>query len=516
MNKPFIPIREVIVYCPNSGIWNAMTPALKQQYFMCYWPDDRIRRHVAMLHAFGFNALHVSVVGQMPRNAGTTMEAWVHRVNLMIDAGRELGMSNTLFVWGNAVSSLDPKAADPHPIHDWHKPADREALLREWERSARVIGTKVDRVVTHWCDPGGATPGCPDCTIHTAVEMHNAIMAIFRRVNPGIGGYFSNWMLYPGNKSYGHGWPGYDGVKSIVGDPEFDPASGVAIGIMNCGGDGVHLDRCGQLSPADLKTVTDAGLKAAVWAWYTTDMEIQPALHVHTRLLQNYFRSLPPETADAVTWHTTDDCCSGLNMHNLYIAGHLMQDPSLDAQGLLRDYAEGFFGKAAAPVLVRALEAIEHARCRSLRYSLKVGDPHEGLHEKELDANELPADWADRGLALAAASLKELDGLTLPAGHRAAWPVTLSPQEFLPELVAHLRAIEQMLTFLKAAKSVDSLADVERLPKVVYDPAHTAGLEASAYRQVLEGLTNKYGKGHRRTGHDCMDVMANKNLKETL
>jgi hypothetical protein len=226
-------------------------------------------------------------------------------------------------------------------------------------------------------------------------------------------------------------------------------------------------------------------------------MEIQPALHVHTRLLQNYFRSLPAETADAVTWHTTDDCCSGLNMHNLYIAGHLMQDPSLDAQGLLRDYAEGFFGKAAAPVLVRALEAIEHARCRSLRYSLKVGDPNEVLHEKELNANELPADWADRGLALAAASLKELEGLTLPASHQAAWPVTLSPQDFLPELVAHLRAVEQMLTFLKAAKTVDSLGDIERLPTVVYDPAHTAGLEASAYRQVLETLRAKHAQPQR-------------------
>jgi hypothetical protein len=28
MSRPFIPVREVIVYCPNSGIWNAMTPAL--------------------------------------------------------------------------------------------------------------------------------------------------------------------------------------------------------------------------------------------------------------------------------------------------------------------------------------------------------------------------------------------------------------------------------------------------------------------------------------------------------
>jgi hypothetical protein len=492
--KPFIPIREVMLYCPNSDIWNAMAPELKQKYFMCYWPDDRIRRHVEMLHAFGFNALQVSVVGQMPRNAGTTMDEWVHRVNVMIDAGRELGMSNTLFVWGNAISSLDPKAADPHPIHDWHKPSGREALEREWERSARVIGAKVDRVVTHWCDPGGATKGCPDCTIHTAVEMHNAIMATFRGVNPRIDGYFSNWMLYPGNKSYGNGWPGYDGVKSVVGDPAFDRASGLAIGINNYGSDGVHVNRAGKLNPADLKAVTDAGRRAAVWAWYTTDIEIQPSLHVHTKLLQNYFRGLPPETRDAVAWHTVEDCSSGLNMHNLYVACQLMQDPTLDAQALLRDYAEGFFGKAAAPALVRALEAVEHARCRSLRYRLKVSDPNEALHKEELSTDKLPADWADRGLALTAASLEELQGLTLPDGHQAAWPVTLSPQEFLPELVAHLKAIRQMLTFLKAAKSVRSQEDVERLPTVEYDLAHTAGLEASAYRQILGDLKRKYGK----------------------
>lgn len=504
VNKPFIPVREVILYCPNSGIWNSMTPELKQRYFMCYWPDERIRQHVAMLHAFGFNALHVSVVGQMPRNAGTTMEEWVHRVNVMVDAGRELGMSNTLFVWGNAVSSLDPKAADPHPIHDWHRPEGREALLREWERTARVMGAKADRVVTHWCDPGGATPGCPDCSIHTAVEMHNAIMESFRRVNPRVGGYFSNWMLFPGNKSYGHGWPGYDGVQSIANDPDFDPASGVAIGIMNCGSDGVHQDRFGLLNQADLGIIAKAGRKAAVWAWYTTDMEIQPALHVHTRLLQNYFRSLPAETPQAVTWHTVDDCCSGLNMHNLYIAGHLMQDPALDAQALLRDYAEGFFGKAGAPALVRALEAIEHARCRSLRYSLKVGDPNEALHEKELSADKLPADWADKGLAMARESLKELAGVNLPAGHRAAWPVTLSPQDFLPELVAHLCAIEQMLAYLKAqgevrrqraagASGEQVAAMIAALPEVTYDLAHTAGLERQAYLQHRQVLKTECG-----------------------
>lgn len=33
--EPFIRTREVILYCPNSDIWNAMTPELKQKYFMC-------------------------------------------------------------------------------------------------------------------------------------------------------------------------------------------------------------------------------------------------------------------------------------------------------------------------------------------------------------------------------------------------------------------------------------------------------------------------------------------------
>ncbi len=155
-------------------------------------------------------------------------------------------------------------------------------------------------------------------------------------------------------------------------------------------------------------------------------------------------------------------------------------------------------------MLVRALTAIEHARCRSLRYSLKMGDPNEALHAEELDANALPADWADQGLAKARASLQELTGLTLPAGHRAAWPVTLSPQEFLPELVAHLKTIEQMLAYLQAQGAVrrqraagvseaQVAAMLAALPEVGYDPAHTAGLERQAYLQHLQALKAECG-----------------------
>ena len=335
--------------------------------------------------------------------------------------------------------------------------------------------------------------------------MHNAVMEHFRAVNPGIEGYFSNWMLYPGNKSYGLGWPGYDGVQSIVGDPAFDPASGVALGIMNCGSDGVRQDPFGILHPADLRLIRDAGRKAAVWSWYLTDMEIQPAIHVHTKLLQNYFRGLPPETTDTVAWHTVDDCCSGLNMHNLFVAGRLMQDPSLDAQALLREYAEGYVGRTAAPALVRALEAIEHARCLSLRYSLKVGDPNESLREEATVADGLPADWAEQGLAMARSARKEVAGLTLPPGHGTAWPVTLAPCGFLPELAAHLKAIEQMLDYLKAAGAAGAAgagaeAALAGLPEVVYDPSHTAGLERRAYLQHRQALRRNSGEREKHQG----------------
>lgn len=191
-------------------------------------------------------------------------------------------------------------------------------------------------------------------------------------------------------------------------------------------------------------------------------------------------------------------------MHNLYVAGHLMQDPSRDAGEILREYAEGFVGKEAAPVLVRALEVVEHARNRSLRYSYKVGDPNEALRDEKQDVNELPADWNEKGLIMTAAALEELEGLTLPTSHEAAWPVTLLPQEFLGELTAHLKSIHEMQVFIKAEEAVlqskaagapqDELTvAIAALPMVVYDPAHTAGLEAAIYEQKLSALKKEVG-----------------------
>jgi hypothetical protein len=80
----------------------------------------------------------------------------------------------------------------------------------------------------------------------------------------------------------------------------------------------------------------------------------------------------------------------------------------------------------------------------------------------------------------------------------------MEPAEYLGELNAHLEAIRQMLAFLKGVREVEKLqaegapnekleAAIAALPKVVYDPAHTAGLEADIYKQKLAALKKVVG-----------------------
>ena len=232
--------------------------------------------------------------------------------------------------------------------------------------------------------------------------------------------------------------------------------------------------------------------------WYTTDNEINPGLHVRTAVLQQYFRNLPPAARQHLAWHSIDDNFAGLNMQNLYVAGKLMQDPSLDAGTLLAEFVHGFVGAANAPAVTAALRAIELARTRSLLYHATVEDAvaPEGARNVH---KTLPAAWLDETTSAVEAAIAGLHSVTLPPDFQPAWPVTMEPAEYLRELQAHLAAIRQMLAFLHGVRDIERLqaggataeeleAAINALPTVEYDPAHTAGLEAQVYQQQLAAL----------------------------
>ena len=272
------------------------------------------------------------------------------------------------------------------------------------------------------------------------------------------------------------------------------------IGLMNYHSDGVNIDGDGDLKISELDRIAATGRKAGVWGWYTADNEIKPAMHVRIEVLQNYFRSLPDQARSAVTSHSIDDNLSGLNIHNLYVAGKLMQDPTLNAGQLLGEFVTGFVGADNVEPVTAALRAIEQARTRSVLYGARVEDAVAPPLAILKNHKPLPASW---GWTIPhwrwRRQLRVWKSVELAPNLKTAWPVPIEPAEYLDELRAHLEAIGQMLVFLRAVHEVESLqaagatssalaAAIRGLPKVEYDPAHTAGMEADIYKQKLAAL----------------------------
>ena len=484
---PFIRVREVVSATPwGDWIKSEMPPELRHQYLLPFWPDARLRRHLEMLKAFGFNSIQVGASPCLAWWVGADEQEVRKKVLFRCRTARELGLSVSGFIWGAAVPDAMKGGAQFSEL-DWHKPEDRARLLA-WYRDQAEIAPFIDRLVTHWIDPGYNHLSCGECTIDTVVEMHNVILGIYREKNPNIRGALSTWFMGPT-----HGPKGYEGPRRLAEHPKLDRNTDIA---------------CGIGAGPDLDAILAKGRKIARWTWYNTDNEIQPALHVMIRAFSSRLslaqrRAAAPVTTEALAWVSVPDNFSGLNMQNLYVAGKLMQDPTLDERHLLDEFARGLVGAENASALVSALRAVEAARTRSNCYYAKIVDAVAPPPELQ-SRHQLPAFWLDDTSQAVDAAISGMKHVKLAPDFKTAWPVAMEPAEYLGELNAHLEAIRQMLAFLKGAREVKRMkaegAPVEKLeaaiaalPKVIYDPAHTAGLEAGVYKQKLAELKRTAG-----------------------
>jgi hypothetical protein len=243
---------------------------------------------------------------------------------------------------------------------------------------------------------------------------------------------------------------------------------------------------------AEVDRILAMGRKLALWTWYNTDDEIHPALHVMinafpSQLTPEQRRDAAPVWTEALVWCSVPDNFSGLNTQNLYVAGRLMQDPSLDPQQLLDEFCRGFVGEENAPALATALRAVQQSRSKSWSYTQQPADP-----------------WLDDATRAVDNALRGLQTVKLAPDFQPAWPVTMEPADYLIELQAHLEAIRQMLSFLGGVREVERMkaagepveklqAAINALPKVEYDPAHTAGLEAERASEITMALKKTMG-----------------------
>ncbi|HUW56846.1 MAG TPA: hypothetical protein VMZ92_09435 [Planctomycetota bacterium] len=482
----FIGIREVTLgdssithmeqcFSPLKHRTGSVTDRIYEKYAIPNWDLARLRTYLDMIKAFGFNSVQMYDQWESYLDAGwgdkdaiwdSLIEDgwegeprdWPGKVDALADYARSIGLRTTLFVWGN--TGFDYRTNRAFWALCPNDPAEREILEHYWEHQARHAA-HFDHVVTHWGDPGGCSRN--GCTIETAQHCHNEIVERCRRHQPKIESSFSLWML--DSKRFGK-WPGYEGPRTILDS-----------GLLP---DKVMLSVHGEPERFDygqIRTITDAGRRSGVWAWYLANNEIYPSLFVCTGRLGDHFGGLPADAHERITWHTVDSNNHTVNLHNLYVAGRLCQDPSADAGEALRTFAAGALGAGNVERAVRVLDIIEELRpfwCET------YGD-------KPVDVS----------LAREAASLAR--EISIADDFAPGFPMVLSPRELAAELLAQTEALAQFARFLDAAAGVrrrsqkgapqaDVDAAIATLPRVDKPTEYLTHLEYCHYLRKLDAL----------------------------
>jgi hypothetical protein len=467
----FVRKREVILGDPYDP-YVLETPAVQRKHALALWPLERLKRYVDMLWEFGYNSLQLSDLAETYACCGyaITREAHGEKLHALSEYAKSKGMTRTLFVWGSGPVDVE-RSRGTFKDGTWENPCPcvpggAEALADHGRYQARHAPW-FDHIITHWGDPGGCYGD--QCTVRTALELHNQVEAEFRKHNPDIRSTFSLWLMH--HKEFGGRWRGYESVETILHAGVLDNEVGLALS--------------GRFNLEEARTIAETGRPVGVWAWYLADNEIAPSLHVHTGFLGQYFNTLPKEASSLLDWHSMDSNCHGLNVVSLYVAGQLMINPDQDAERLLREFCRHAFGNAADG-FAEGLLAVAHTRCESdyLRLiKFLTGKPHKGTSDEE--------EHPEEHLRVVRGARQVVDGLVPDASFSSDLPLIIDPTAFLEELRANLQAIEQYARFrvaLREAKHRGGSIDVSRLPAVEAPGDIMTQYEYRLYQEHLEGL----------------------------
>ena len=478
--QPFIRTREAILSDPYDA-YVANTPSIQRRYIYQLWPLKRIFRYIDMLAEFGFNSVMLTDLAEDYCCMGyrLSQDEWSRKLHAICAYAKGKGLSRTLFVWGSGAVGPDSSKMNKDQLLNWtfwHPcpcvKGGNAALDRHYSLQARHA-PHFDHLVTHWGDPGGCRGG--KCTFNTTMELHNRMLAAFRKQNADIASTFSLWAMH--TPDFGGKWPGYESVETVLRAGVLPRDVGVAM----------H----GRFRRDQARAIVKSGRRAGVWAWYLADDEVMPSIHVHTKVMGEYFNALPAEASRLVSWHTVDSNCHLLNVPSLYVAAQLLIDPSRDADRLLREFCNRAFGKAGEG-FATGLSAIARTRCQSdyMRLArLLVGLTFKGAP----DEHEQP----EEHLRIVRAARKVVDRLKVDRSHKSDLPLVINPARFLEELRIHLRAIEQYAAFRSAfAKAMrrGTAVTESSMPPVDKPGPHMDQFEYKLYREHLQwqGMVDKW------------------------
>lgn len=435
--SPFLKGREVIIINPwvREGLRvGDMSEKLKQKYCPRNWSEERLRQYVNLLDSFGYNNIEVSdtwlqvsyLSGDAPRTK------WRDKIIVMSEQAHKNGQKIALWVYGSSAKDFETGKEFTRPGACFNDPNERQVLLKSYNLQAGNYGRCVDRIHTHWSDWGGAVGCQKGCTIETAVKQHNIILSKFRKKNLAVESDLGLWGIKAGawSKTEGEIWPGYKGIDTILDSPIFPREVSIAVTAW-----------CGQTDLETILHIADKGFKPCIWSWRLLDIEHWHGMHVHTKKLEKYFRSLPREAGGCLEFHTVDDVSQFLIMSNLYVAGQLMWNPEKSGGQLLREFTRGMFGAGNEEKMASVYEAYEKCCCYlcPLPQDYPLSFVFDGARERL------------KLLSQAKATIKEVE---IADDFIPAFPLIIKQKELLKEIDVQFDLLKPYLEFQIAASEL--------------------------------------------------------------
>jgi hypothetical protein len=479
-SKAFFRTRELTVSCPHDE-YVRRSKRIQETFAYELMPLRQLKRYVDLVAEFGFNSLQLHELWESYETVGWRISPRALRAKLraLADYAHSRRMTTTLFVWGSGPVDI---YANRGNMNDWHKwenicPCSSRGSMRilrdHYERQAALAG-HFDHFISHWADPGGCQGG--KCDFRTALRLHNEMVRHLRRVNPRIASTFSLWFFGAAGVPGCENWPGYGGFEDILDAGILDESVGFAQG--------------GRLEITEARRIAKAGRRLGVWAWYLADNEICPSLHVHTKIMGDYFGALPAEASRLAEWHTIDSNCHVLNLASLYVAGGFLKDPRADGRAALRAFAEFAFGPHISGAVFEGLAAVAATRCATDYRRVKAPLDGKPISSDLGDEREAP----ERHLRIARKGLAVMKNIRPDGGFRSPLEGFADPALFLNALRSHLERIAEYAEFrarLRTAKARGGRIRTSSLPPVGGAGRYMTQFEHKLYKWHLARLAKR-------------------------
>jgi hypothetical protein len=417
---------------PSSAMAGGAPPLLQKHYAWENWDVSRVPALADFFDAAGMNGVFLfdSPCRYDWTGNHTSPDQMAIKIRALAGRARELGMSVCLWVHG--TSNLQARSFSELQPRD---PKQYEQILRDYDRLAERYGDVIDAVYGHWVDPGGAPPPA-DITDPQKLQME-----IYKRLEKKAGRPILNifsahglhWPMGPGGTLP---WAGYQGAETLISGGILPKGTCIASPEMRIYPDEIEFAR----------KVRAAGYTCGLFGWLVAEYEMNPAIHVHTHIMDRYFHGIPEESKELFDWYEEGLVYTTMNLATYYVFAQMLWDPRSSADEHLADFCGAAFGPELGPRMLKGLRAVADVRC---------GD----AGPEDRGGCRLGRGSADpaRDLKICEEALAELDGAYADYSYLPVLPLPVPIETQINDLRAQLNGMATYARFRVASGRVGAI-----------------------------------------------------------